>query len=100
MSTAYRDRVAGLFRAAPGAWIDGLTVASRGGAYAWRTRVSDCRVQLGMVIENRVRTLTDGSKASEYRYMPDAFAVDRAEAAAMRDEANGRGCAVARESEG
>ena len=91
MSIAYRDKVAGLFRASPGAWIDGLTVASRGGAYAWRTRVSDCRVQLGMVIENRVRTLPDGSKASEYRYMLDEFALDRAEAAAIRAEANGDG---------
>jgi len=89
MRTAYRDKVAGLFRASPGAWIDGLTVASRGGAYAWRTRVSDCRVQLGMVIENRVRALENGSKVSEYRYMPDEFALDRAEAAAIRDEANG-----------
>jgi hypothetical protein len=89
MSIAYRHKVAGLFRASPGAWIDGLTVASRGGAYAWRTRVSDCRVQLGMVIENRVRTLPDGSKASEYRYMLDEFALDRAEAAAIRTEANG-----------
>ena len=89
MSIAYRDKVAGLFRASPGAWIDGLTVASCGGAYAWRTRVSDCRVQLGMVIENRVRTLPDGSKASEYRYMLDEFAVDLAEAAAIRAEANG-----------
>tara|TARA_R110000764_G_scaffold234851_1_gene328992 strand:+ start:1319 stop:1612 length:294 start_codon:yes stop_codon:yes gene_type:complete len=93
MRTAYRDKVAGLFRASPGAWIDGLTVASRGGAYAWRTRVSDCRVQLGMVIENRVRALENGSKASEYRYMPaDEFAVDLAEAAAIRAEANGEGC--------
>ena len=89
MSIAYRDKVSGLFRASPGTWIDGLTVASRGGAYAWRTRVSDCRVQLGMVIENRVRALENGSKVSEYRYMPDEFALDRAEAAAIRDEANG-----------
>ena len=92
MSIAYRDKVAGLFRASPGAWIDGLTVASHGGSYAWRTRVSDCRVQLGMVIENRVRTLPDGSKASEYRYMLDEFAVDLAEAAEIRAEANGDGC--------
>ena len=89
MSIAYRDKVAGLFRASPGAWIDGLAVASHGGSYAWRTRVSECRVQLGMVIENRVRALEDGTRASEYRYMPDEFAVDLAEAAAIRDEANG-----------
>ena len=91
MSIAFRDKVAGLFRASPGAWIDGLTVASRGGAYAWRTRVSECRVQLGMAIENRVRALADGTRASEYRYMPDEFAVDLAEAAAIRAEANGDG---------
>jgi len=91
MSRAYRDKVAGVFRASPGAWIDGLTVASHGGAYAWRTRVSECRVQLGMVIENRVRALEDGTRASEYRYMPDEFAVDLAEAAAIRAEANGDG---------
>jgi len=42
-----------------------------------------------MVIENRVRALENGSKVSEYRYMPDEFALDRAEAAAIRDEANG-----------
>jgi hypothetical protein len=90
MKTAYRDRVAGLFRASPGAWIDGLTVASRGGAYAWRTRVSECRVQLGMVIENRVRALENGTRASEYRYIrPSEFAVDLEEAAAIRAEANG-----------
>jgi len=90
MSIAYRDKVAGLFRASPGAWIDGLTVASHGGSYAWRTRVSECRVQLGMALENRVRTLPDGSKVSEYRYTPaDEFAVDLSEAAAIRDEANG-----------
>ena len=92
MRTAYRDKVAGLFRAAPGTWIDGLTVASRGGSYAWRTRVSECRVQLGMVIDNRVRTLSNGTRASEYRYMPaDEFAVDLEGAAAIRDEANGDG---------
>ena len=92
MSRAYRDKVAGLFRASPGAWIDGLTVASHGGAYAWRTRVSECRVQLGMVIDNRVRALEDGTRASEYMYTPaDEFAVDLAEAAAIRAEANGDG---------
>tara|TARA_R110002124_G_scaffold244968_1_gene410143 strand:- start:456 stop:596 length:141 start_codon:yes stop_codon:yes gene_type:complete len=45
-----------------------------------------------MVIENRVRALENGSKVSEYRYTPaDEFAVDLAEAAAIRDEANGEG---------
>ena len=92
MSIAYRDKVARLFRAPRFRPRDGLPVASHGGAYAWRTRVSDCRVQLGMVIENRVRALADGTRASEYRYMPPAeFAVDLAEAAAIRAEANGDG---------
>ncbi len=51
----YRDAVAEHFRAHPNAWIDGLTLSGIGGAYAWRTRVSNCRTELGMQIENRVQ---------------------------------------------
>ena len=66
----FRERVADLFRRHPGGWIDGLRVAEVGGAYAWRTRVSECR-QAGMVIDNRIRVRPDGSKSSEYRFAPD-----------------------------
>jgi hypothetical protein len=70
MSTLpYRDRVAQLFRARPNQWIDGLVIAEIGGAYASRTRISDCRTQLGMTIENRQRKV--GKRTiSEYRYRP------------------------------
>ena len=67
--SSYRERIAVLFRAHPGAWMDGLALAQVGGAYAWRSRVSECR-QGGMVIENRQRTRADGSTVSEYRYLP------------------------------
>lgn len=71
---AFRDRVAAYFTARPGCWIDGVTLESIGGRYAWRTRVSDCRTELGMVIENRQRRQTDAEgrrwTLSEYRYVP------------------------------
>jgi hypothetical protein len=61
--------VAQLFRARPNQWIDGLVIAEIGGAYASRTRISDCRTQLGMTIENRQRKV--GKRTiSEYRYRP------------------------------
>ena len=41
------------------------------GAYAWRTRVSECHRQLGMDIENTVRSLPHTQrKVSLYRYVP------------------------------
>jgi hypothetical protein len=68
MSLSYRDRVADHFRAHPNTWFDGLTMATLGGAYAWRTRISDCRTQLGMHIENRERR--EGRRViSEYRFV-------------------------------
>lgn len=65
----YRDAVAAHFRAHPYEWLDGLTLSQYGGAYAWRTRVSNCRTDLGMNIENRVRQ-NGRRKVSEYRYVP------------------------------
>lgn len=70
MSRSFRDAIAAEFRTHPGCWIDGLDLARIGGAYASRTRISECRQQLGMVIENRVRTLPSGTRRSEYRYVP------------------------------
>lgn len=67
MSDTYRDAVADLFRARAGQWIDGLELARAGGAYAWRSRVSDVRTQLGMVIDNRQRRVGKRT-VSEYRY--------------------------------
>lgn len=65
----YRDAVAALFKSAPGCWVPWHRIAEVGGAMAWRTRVSDCRLELGMSIDNRVRKLENGSKVSEYRYL-------------------------------
>jgi hypothetical protein len=65
----YRDAVAHYFKAHPGAWIDGNLLATMGGCYAWRSRVSDCRTQLGMTIENRQRKVGRRT-VSEYRFVP------------------------------
>lgn len=71
MSDTFRDRLADFLRAHADRWIDGRQLAQIAGAYAWRTRLSDCRLQLGMAIENRVRR--EGHvKVSEYRYVPPA----------------------------
>ena len=68
----YRDAVAAYFKAHPGEWIDGLELARIGGAYAWRTRVSECRRELGMNIPKpRLRRMPNSQrKVSEYRYLP------------------------------
>lgn len=65
---SYRDRVACYLKARPCEWIDLIELMRVGGFYAARTRVSDCRTQLGMVIENRLRK--DGRRTvSEYRFV-------------------------------
>ena len=71
MSTrTFRDKIAEMFKRHPNVWIDGMELAHVGGCYASRTRISECRTQLGMTITNRVRTLPNGCKVSEYRYQP------------------------------
>lgn len=62
----YTDRVAQLLLSRPGEWIDGLEIAKCGGAYAWRSRLSDVRRKFGLTIENQQRRV--GRKViSEYR---------------------------------
>jgi hypothetical protein len=68
------ERLASLFRRSPGLWFDGRELATVGGAYAWRTRVSELRRgPFFMHIENRQRTITrtDGTAftVSEYRLL-------------------------------
>lgn len=81
MSLGFRDQVAAYFEARPGVWIDGRTLMQVGGAYASRTRISECRRDLGMQIDNRQRRIpqADGSRyiISEYRWVPkaDAFSL-------------------------
>lgn len=64
-------RLAQLFTAKRGQWIDGREIAQVAGAYAWRTRISDLRHSPWLLtIENRVRTVEqDGEtfKVSEYK---------------------------------
>ena len=71
MSQTFRDAVAARLTARPGQWVDGLELAGVGGAYAWRTRLSECRTQLGMTVENRMRKV--GRRVvSEYRVVAPA----------------------------
>ena len=77
MSHSFTQRVAEFFTERQGQWIDGKNLAVIGGGYAWRSRVSDCRLELGMDIENRQRRVKTESGAvfvvSEYRYLGAAF---------------------------
>ncbi len=83
MSTPHKptrvELLAEHFRAHPHVWIDGVDLERIAGRYAWRSRVSDCRRQLGMTIENRQRwvqtsgfdhTVSLGYTVSEYRFVP------------------------------
>ena len=74
MSLTLRDRVAHFFQAHPGEWIDGRVFMQVGGAYASRSRIAECRTQLGMNIQNQQRRFTrpDGSRyvISEYKFVP------------------------------
>lgn len=64
----YTQRVAELFTANPGRWLDGLEIAKVAGQYAWRSRISDARRAYGLVIENRQRRI--GKRIiSEYRWI-------------------------------
>lgn len=64
-------RVARLLLERRGEWIDGRMLASVGGAYAWRTRVSELRkAPWHLDVENRVRVVHDEGRTfrvSEYR---------------------------------
>ena len=67
----YRDAVADIFRAQPNTWISAYTLMDVGGKLAFRTRVSDCRRQLGMTIENRVERDRYGVAQSYYKFVSD-----------------------------
>ena len=63
------DRLEAFLRANPGVWLDGHRLAAVAGYAAFRTRVSDLRLQRGLRIENRVRRFPDYT-VTEYRYVP------------------------------
>ena len=65
----YTDRLQSYFESHPQQWIDGLTLSEHGGAYGWRSRVSDVRKR-GLTIINHQRSLSSGRIISEYKYVP------------------------------
>lgn len=77
----YTERVANLFRRWPNIWISAIEIENVGGRQGWRTRVSECRRQRGMTIENRQRWVprhldrggleVAGYRLSEYRWVPN-----------------------------
>lgn len=67
MSTqTFRDAVAAHLQAHAGEWVNAETLMDLGGRYAWRTRVSEARTQLGLTIQNRQRRMGQRT-VSEYR---------------------------------
>ncbi len=64
-----RDAVAIYFKAHPCEWIEAFELEKIGGQYAWRTRVSEARKQLGMYIQNR-QDRGHRTVRSYYRYLP------------------------------
>lgn len=72
----FRDQVAAFLKANEGKWIPAVEFEAVGGRQAWRTRIADCRKQLGMQIDNRQTRMTapDGVSwtLSEYRYVAPA----------------------------
>ena len=68
----YLDAVAEAFRARPGEEINNWELAGIGGANGWRTRVSECRLLLGMDIPQPRKELNPktGVITTWYRYRP------------------------------
>jgi len=70
-----RDRVAAYFREHPNRWISAITLVEIGGTLSSRTRISECRTELGMRVDNRVRRVVlpngDVFVASEFRYVTE-----------------------------
>lgn len=71
------DRVAELLEQRAGSWVNARELMAVGGAFGWRTRLSNLRQRRGMTIENRWRTVSDGERRwreSEYRLLPKVTA--------------------------
>jgi hypothetical protein len=74
-------KLAQFFQAHPNVWHSARDLEFSG-RQAWRTRVSECRTQLGMTILNRQRTVTNHGHleswqsrtyvVSEYAFIPSA----------------------------
>jgi len=74
MSENLRDVVAAHFKAHPGEWVSMQTLAKIAGTGGWRSRVSQCHTELGMVFEKRQynKRLPDGTviRCSDRMYRP------------------------------
>jgi hypothetical protein len=70
MSVTFRDHVAAYLRAHPNEWVSAYVLMEIGGTLAFRTRVSECRRDLGMPITNQVVRDERGVATSWYRYAP------------------------------
>ena len=72
MKHSYTEKLIELFTTRPNENFDGLALAKVGGAYAWRTRVSEARIKLqaeGLgTIDNTQVKQADGSVRSLYRF--------------------------------
>ncbi len=70
----YLDRMEAFFREHPMEWLDARDLMPIGGTFAFRTRISDCRLKRGMQIDNDLRRLTleNGEVIikSFYRFVP------------------------------
>ncbi len=76
--SSFTECVALLFKAAPMQWIDAKQLMVVGGMFGWRTRISNCRTELGMTIENKVERHTENGRtwqSSCYRYVPSPAVV-------------------------
>ena len=62
------QRTADLFRQRRRTWIPAPALVKAGGLLAWRSRISDLRLLLGMRIENRQQRTKGGKVISFYRY--------------------------------
>ena len=68
---SYVQKVLQVFQANENVWVNADLLASCGGRYAWRTRISDLRKPpYNLSIENRQRKAREGYTISEYRYVP------------------------------
>jgi hypothetical protein len=84
-------KLAQFFSRRPNTWIDGRTLATIAGAYAWRTRISDLRrAPFSMVIANRQRYVDVGGQPitlSEYRFVVQEMRAEEAADGALTPSA-------------
>lgn len=72
--TTLNDKLEAYLKARPNRWIPATAFERVAGRQGWRTRLSNCRRQRSMTIENRLATRTtvngDRFTLSWYRYVP------------------------------